>query len=48
MNLKPLWTFMTAFFIIGAACLFAILREDSAAQPNIVAYNNITRTVGEN
>lgn len=48
MNLRPLWTFMTVFFILGAACLFVILRADSTAEPNIAAYNDITRTVGEN
>lgn len=47
MNLKPLWTFMAAFFIIGLVCLFVILRQDSASEPDIIACNDITRTIGE-
>lgn len=47
MNLKPLWTFMAVFFIVGAACLFWALREDPTGAPDPVAYNDITRTVGE-
>ena len=47
MNLKPLWAFMAAFFIVGAACLFVILKQDSTGEPDVVACNDIVRTIGE-
>lgn len=47
MNLKPLWTFMAAFFIAGFICLFIILRQGGTAEPDVIAYNDIACTIGE-
>lgn len=47
MNLKPLWTFMAAFLILGTACLFVILKQDPTGEPDVVACNDIVRTIGE-
>ena len=47
MNLKPLWVFMAAFFIAGAACLCWLLRADNTEAPDPVACNDIVCSVGE-
>lgn len=38
---------MATFFIVGAACIFWILREDNTAMPDPVACNDIVSSVGE-
>ena len=47
MNLKPLFAFMATFFILGAACFFAVLGPDTADTPDVTAYNDIAQSLGE-
>lgn len=47
MKMKPLFVFMAAFFILGIACLFAILRPDNTAAPDVTALNDIAQSLGE-
>lgn len=47
MNLKPLFAFMAAFFILEAACLFIILRQNNRGVPDVTVLNDITQSLGE-
>ena len=47
MKLKTLWVFMAAFFILGAAFLFVLLRQNPTGEPDTVVYNDIARSLGE-
>lgn len=47
MSLKPLWAFMTAFFVVTAVCLLLILQPGASEAPDPVVYNDIVQSLSE-